>query len=102
MLALLSRYIVRLVVLILLILGTTFNATIVLAEENSAQPAKSSETTETVVPSPKTESKSNDSKTEKDSSSKTTKQKSKVTYPNPPHRYNRKAIEKFDEELYGN
>ncbi|MDJ0659221.1 MAG: hypothetical protein QNJ42_06980 [Crocosphaera sp.] len=101
MLALLSRYIVRLVVLILLILGTTFNSTIVLAQENSAQPAKSSETTETVVPSHKTESK-NTPKTEKDSSTKTTKQKSKVTYPTPPHRYNRKAIEKFDEELYGN
>lgn len=24
------------------------------------------------------------------------------TYPNPPHPYNREAIEKFDQELYGN
>lgn len=102
MLALFSWYIIRLVVLILLILGTAFNSTIVLAQENSAQPAKSSETTETVVPSSKTESKKNIPQTKEETSMKTAKQKSKVTYPNPPHRYNIKAIEKFDEELYGN
>ncbi|MDJ0580980.1 hypothetical protein [Crocosphaera sp.] len=102
MLALLSWYIIRLVVLMLLILGSVFHTTIVLAQENSAQPVKSSETTETVVPSSKTESKKSILQTKKETSIKTPKQKSKVTYPNPPHRYNMKAIEKFDEELYGN
>ena len=105
MLASFSLCIVRLVVLTLLILEITFNSTIVLAQENSAQPIESSETTGTVVPSPTTESKDKTPKLPKTgdkTSIKTAKQKSKVTYPNPPHRYNMKAIEKFDEELYGN
>ncbi len=105
MLALFGWYIVRLVVLTLLILEITFNSTIVLAQENSAQPVKSSETTETVVPSSTPASKDKTPqlpKTKEDSLIKTAKQKSKVTYPTPPHRYNMKAIEKFDEEFYVN
>ena len=101
MLASFSWYIVRLVVLTLLILEITFNSTIVLAQENSVQPVTSSRTTETVVPSSKDKTPQLP-KTKDNSSIKTTKQKSKVTYPTPPHRYNMKAIEKFDEELYGN
>ncbi len=96
--------IVRLLALGLFLLQLTFNGNIAFAQVNQP-PEKSPEAVEKVSPDSKAVSAEDEQKTDakpvRESAQRATRGRQKVTYPQAPHPYDRKAIDEFNEELYG-
>jgi hypothetical protein len=84
------------------------SASPVLAQEAQPPAASRQEPVETVLPqgeklSPgeKQVTEATNAKKESEIKAKTPSPKAKLAYPQPPNPYNRKAIEQFNQELYG-
>ncbi len=102
--------IVRLVVLTLFFVQVTltFNINPVFAQEMQPLNSASSPTKETLSPTQETPASTAEQTTEtqpispQEATQKPPTKGQKVTYPTAPHPYDMEAIEKFNEELYGN
>ncbi len=93
----------RLAVLTLFVVQLTFGMATVMAQEMPSEPTSATPSLETPPTQiePKETPRSPQIPQNRTESPRVPTPRGQTTYPKPPHRYNMKAIEKFDEELYG-
>ena len=102
----LLQFIFRLLTLAIVLWQVNFPHAIAFAQENVKPPISPVSEKEQLNPADNNpqviEQSQGDRQTSQTHPVQQSQNRSKVTYPQPPHRYNKQAMEKYNEEVYGN